>query len=533
MNTKFKPLGLVAAVAAATAGYSGVVSAQATTAGNSLGDLAIVPYYTVREGFGTGVHLTNTSDRTQVVKFRLRRGADSMDALDFNIVMSPKDVWTGFINDNGENIVVSSQDTSCTVPAMTNNQFVMPSIYRVGAEEGYIELIAMGSPALDEAGNDTSALSRGAVHVDDVPVNCEAVRSNFFSRDPALATNPTGVEDSLTTLGYDPADAEEVVETLYEDSGDVLKASFFIRDSDAGLEFGNDAVHIAGFLADASITNQQFGLGSGDLQGFDYPDLDGGAPGYTDTDTDPTTTSVGAVRGKYNELRAALGGVSVINDWSANEDLNVGTDWVITVPGQYTMLDLFEYFGAAAAVGTSYAATDAVPDEGEDNDVTDLCLAGDCDFRDIPLTATFDVYNREERTLAQPGGDLVVSPQLPGETVRTLLPAEVNVVTWGVEPVLDSANPVSVQTPEGSPYGWAELTVVGANKGAQVCDPSTTSAESPTPAFETPRRCYEVDDAGTLIPMVGFVAWERSFAANPDANYGRIVEHSYGVASSS
>ena len=31
-------------------------------------------------------------------------------------------------------------------------------------------------------------------------------------------------------------------------------------------------------------------------------------------------------------------------------------------------------------------------------------------------------------------------------------------------------------------------------------------------------------------PVIGFAAWSRQVAANPDASYGRIVEHSYGPA---
>ena len=29
------------------------------------------------------------------------------------------------------------------------------------------------------------------------------------------------------------------------------------------------------------------------------------------------------------------------------------------------------------------------------------------------------------------------------------------------------------------------------------------------------------------VPVIGFAAWSRKMAANPDASYGRIVEHSY------
>ena len=67
----------------------------------NLGDLAIVPYYTVQDGWVTGVHIINSSEYTQVVKLRLRRATDSADVMDINLVMSPKDEWVGSLNDNG------------------------------------------------------------------------------------------------------------------------------------------------------------------------------------------------------------------------------------------------------------------------------------------------------------------------------------------------------------------------------------------------------------------------------------------------
>ena len=114
MNNLFKPVGIAAAVAAASAGYVNVVNAQAV-ASNDLGDLALVPYYTVNGDWITGIHIVNTSDQTQVVKFRFRRATDSMDALDFNVIMSPQDVYAGFLNDdeNG-NISWNTSDTTCT-----------------------------------------------------------------------------------------------------------------------------------------------------------------------------------------------------------------------------------------------------------------------------------------------------------------------------------------------------------------------------------------------------------------------------------
>ena len=141
MKATLKPLSL--AVAVASASYVGTINAQPTLAGNSgLGDLAIVPYYTVRAGWNTGVSVINTSASTQVVKIRMRRATDSMDAMDFNVVMSPNDTWTGFIKEEAGAISWVTGDSSCTVPDKA--VLTMPSKFRLGADEGYLEILAMG-----------------------------------------------------------------------------------------------------------------------------------------------------------------------------------------------------------------------------------------------------------------------------------------------------------------------------------------------------------------------------------------------------
>ncbi|QIB66323.1 hypothetical protein [Kineobactrum salinum] len=517
MNANFKPLGLAAAVAAVTAGYAGITTAQEPSI-NGLGNVGLVPYYTVRDGFGTGVHITNTSEATQVVKVRLRRGTDSMDALDFNLILSPKDVWTGFLSTDGDNIVFTTQDESCTAPGRVNGQFTMPPIYRENAEEGYIEIIGMGQPV-----SESTPIAVAAKHTSEgVPADCAGVRSNFFANGDAGGPSQ-GVIDYDETYQISTVTGVPSGVTIYEAPENALKVSFFIRDSESGIEFGNEAFHLQNFLAEPSMTNQQTGLFSGDLEGFDYPDLNGGW--------------VGVDRGKFNALRTAFGSASVINDWSANADLNVGTDWVITFPGQYTMLSLPHYFGSLFNEAVTCSRGDPATAGGGNDDLETAA----CDFRDIPATATFDVYDREEQQITQEEGGLVVSPQPPGQVTRTELPYEVNVVRWGVDPVLNSQNSdISVDVPD-SPFGWAELAVTSMDANLAVCDATALSAgltlgdtntvtEDSVAAAAAAQDCTDLSTVN-LIPKIGFVAWERGFPANPDANYGRIVEHSYGVAS--
>lgn len=517
MKANFKPLALASAVAAASASYSGVTQAQSELSNNDLGDLAIVPYYTIEAGYITGVHIINTSDEfTQVVKLRFRRGDDSMDALDFNLILSPNDVWTGFISDSNGNITVQTDDNSCTAPLRANGVFEMPALFQDGATEGYVEVIGMAQA------DDTQPISIGALHGSDgIPLNCVAVESNFFRNATATSVDPTSrgitssassnqtcTDDVLSLIPGTPFGATcaststSVLPTAYVATDNVLKVSFFHRDAETGLEFGNSAVHIENF-SDLPMMSNQEALDIFDFDPFGYlfPDLDGGSPADTP-------------RGLFEDIRAALGADAVINDWSVASARNVSTDWVITLPGQYVMLDLAQY---------TLSLFDADEECLTAEEAAALTPPGDpCDERDIPVEITTEaIYDREEQTFSTPDGGLVISPQVTPGTATDVLPFEVNVLQWtdgSNEPVLPSLYAKTFDVSAlGADNGWAAIGVSS--------DPDKTqgifnfAASTAGPVFDP---LVELS-----VPIVGFVAWERSFPSDPSANYGRIVEHSY------
>ena len=508
MNTNFKPLGIAAAVAAVTAGYAGAVNAASVASETELGDLALVPYYTTLEGYSTGVNIINTSAVTQVLKFRFRRAGDSMDAMDFNVVLSPNDMYTGFIGAEGDDITWTSNDNSCTAPGYDtgDNKFTMPPIFRAGADTGYIEIISMGSPT-----DESQPIAVAAKHDSDgMPDDCGLVRDNFFANDGDL-TKKGVINSALTHQGS----GKTLAASTYVASPDSLKVSYFIKSDETGVEFGDNAVHIADFLDQPAMTNQERGIFSRDFQGFDYPDLNGGSP------LDPLK-GLAPSRGKYVDLRAILGAEELINDWSKNTvealGATVDTDWVVTVPGQYVMLNLADYLtnGAAACLrATAAAAANAANPTSPIGDVVA------CDYRDLPLTATFNVYDREEQGITVEEGDLVVSPQPPVVITTKALKDEVNVIQWGETPVLNAPTNITVDTPAGASFGWASLATKPADANLGICDLGSAGFAC-TPGV-----------GGTPTPLVGFAAWQRAFAANPGSNYGRIVEHSRKQASAS
>ena len=614
MKVSFKPLSLAVAVSAATAGYAGSINATVGLADNSaLGDAAIVPYYTVRADWTTGVSIINTSAHTQVVKVRLRRATDSMDVLDFNIVMSPEDVWTGYLENNTapgveDQLRFYSDDNSCTVPAMTANAdgvpyFAVPKVFSAFAEEGYLEVIGMGSMVTEK-----QPFALFAKHGSNgKPANCEALQANFqrygtkntynaglaaeYTKDPISGLQNVSTGNTGTSTDNGVVNSNQTVAggflADFTAPGNFMKVSWFIKDTTSGIEMGDNAVMLSDLMTGASMTSQigQDLLTGEDLQGYDYPDLNGGAPlaaGLTTsssinlpagtatvctaitglpvapsaaTAVPPNSCNVvlkAADTGQYNGIRDVLGARSMINDWSKNvqDDLSVDTDWVITVPGQYTMLDLPTYIkslspaglitdpaatgkfdpasivaNAGCVTGTS-ASFPVVP-------VTDPVTAQGCDFRDLPLTLVPVVYDREEAREVVPDDQIVISPTPPGPTTTTKLYYEVNVIQWGDSPVLDAAASTDIQIELGGAVsGWADLSVTSQPNAQAVCSyaplPATTGTGGTADGTvnSNPLTCTATTSFSEA-PVVGFAAWQRSFTTNPDANYGRAIRPSF------
>lgn len=93
---------LNAAIMAALVGFAttaGTAQAQ-TVERTGTGQALIFPYYTVNDGWITTINVTNTSESTLAVKFRLRESKNSRDVLDFNVVFSPNDVWTAWLQED-------------------------------------------------------------------------------------------------------------------------------------------------------------------------------------------------------------------------------------------------------------------------------------------------------------------------------------------------------------------------------------------------------------------------------------------------
>ena len=562
---QFQKVGLAAAVATVAAGT--VAQPDSAVSRTETGDLAIIPYYTVLDGTNTGMHIINTTDSTQVVKVRLRRGTDSKDALDFNLVMSPRDEWTANIGPGGANgVLVTTNDTTCTVPAFPEGGAPMPDTYSEGATEGYVEIIAMAE-TIDE----NQPIAIAAKHAAGVPADCAEVRQNFYrvAADAGVATKPgvRGVHTSDLTSNGGACTAAALATTAcvatgggnlssFVDSDDnALKVSFMLTDPAGGLEAGDNAVMVEGFADNAMMTNQQplsfgtDGLLNFDPLNFELPNLAYGAF-ESSLPVRNLAMQTGVTNGDmWTSLSDALDADSISNDWAAfsTSDGTVHADWVVTLPGQYVMANpicaTYENYTQANATAAAVCATTAAATYVSVRNQLPLIVASNVDGGSLVEGSNMNLWDREELSLAgketekepedpdlgfSPGGSSG-DPADPDVLVK--LPYEVNVIAFGDA---DSTTAVmsnlklSVTPPATSDRGWGRLDIQSGAKVAPTLwnltgtdDGDVASSLGVSETGFTGNAAVAADD----IAVVGFAIWQRSFAAQA-GNYGRMIEHS-------
>ena len=135
-------------------------------------------------------------------------------------------------------------------------------------------------------------------------------------------------------------------------------------------------------------------------------------------------------------------------------------------------------------------------------------------------------------------GELVVSPTpptAPSTRMKTYLPQVANVITFGGKRVFGPmAHNIDVDL--GQPYGWVSARVRSRDADVRVCDWDRKQDNAAGFPGATAGRALTLECTALTnknVPVIGFAAWSRKVAANPDASYGRIVEHSYRAEATS
>src|SRR4029079_15969141 len=392
MNT-FKRKALSCAV---LAGLGVATSAEAVVLNPSnTGQVLIFPYYTVNavggNAFNTYVSITNTAANAKVLKVRFREGKTSAEVLDFNLYLSPNDVWVGAIVPDGQGTdnparLAFSPDLSCTDPAIPTagepfknfaylsspDSLPGPTLDRT--REGYIEVFEMATLAGTAAANVTHPAAGGA------PPNCAGMRSpdGVTAPAPMLITG-----NALTPTGG-----------LYGQGTLINVAN--------GADYG----YVADALDNYANTADHVGVGS------NLPTLGGtqGIPSSLRLINDGTTNLAAASgfagSAPATDVAQAVASVymhsAVMNDYILDTGTLSNTDWVVTFP-------IKREFVTAGTAANPFTAT--------------MTSTGACE------PALFNIFNRDEVSIIPPS--VGFSPNLGAGTPGSgNLCWESTIVSW-------------------------------------------------------------------------------------------------------
>jgi len=410
MNT-FKKTTLYTALAGIGAlGMAGTASAVHVNA-NGLGQVLIYPYYTVNNQsvgrpFSSLLSVVNSTASAKAVKVRFLEGKNSVEVLDFNLYLSPHDVWvTGIVRTSGDGAGIYTNDKSCTYPAVSsdaNNPIPFTNVAYAGdgggdgldrTREGYVEIIEMG--------NVTGTTATAITHANGVPPNCGAVAS------PA---NDTTVQNN-TVLG------------------------------NGGL-FGG--ITIVNVLSGEDVTADAVALESFNLTGpiwappgVTTPDLTLADPPLTEIFNGVTATTYSFDSG-IDAVSAAMMHNTLMNEYVLDTATKSGTDWVVTFPTKK-----FYVTGSSASPPFQNAFTGV-----------------SCD--DIGVTT----YDREERNVTVQGG---FSPPTPGSPLSLCYEANVITFnSSNVLGSVDLRNIDAAKLPTSAQNGWALLDFTKSVSGSTV-----------------------------------------------------------------
>lgn len=334
---------LTNAVIAGIAGVAGIASVANAVNINpdGLGEVLIYPYYTVNAGNQTLVSVVNTTDAGKAVKVRFLEGRNSREVLDFNLYLSPFDVWTASafsISDTGPNNPgnLVTTDNSCTVPrikgnnslpALSNGNRYAPFLNYAytgpnpdagpdsldRTREGHFEMIEMGEVVDRERTSLTDITHSGGV-----PNNCSRIVAAWL---PPSSGPVVAYWTFNQLIDMDPP------------TGGLFGAASII-DALAGTMMAYNADAIDAFSATVLHTNP------GSLD-----------PALTSANTTPTTAVAtvfnnGAIVNSTYLIANAIDSVSAVfmhdaifNEFVTSASVGGASEWVVTFPTKFAYVD--------------------------------------------------------------------------------------------------------------------------------------------------------------------------------------------------
>ncbi len=458
-------------------GAQAIVTIGTGAAGNlalgtdGIGHMLVVPYYNAQGANNTLLSITNTDTTNgKAVKVRFRGAANSDDVYDFQVFMSPGDVWTANVSKGADGkATLATTDKSCTKPASVNGGFVTARLDSTltgdalanQTREGYVEMFNMADIPPG------SALFTAIKHVAGV-APCSGAAWTALDTNLADLAAATTAGLALPTTG-------------------LMGNWIIINVADAGawsgaatpiLAYAAGGVPSTGNLVYWPQTATPVGLA--DAYTAD-PLLRGAtpivAPGMYDMPDMSTPYTAGAAGNPLQQasmLSMSVATRRIINEYLTTSAINATTDWVLSSPTRrysvalnyatnarvYSVLTPWEFYTSANTVVVN----------------RQICVNG----------TTPSYWDQEEGAPTNPTA-VVISPNTPDAPIVFCGEANVLAINNGAATAPSGTLKATVARSAldtGSfKAGWISFSTVGLGNGLPVMGAAFERATAPTGTF--------------------------------------------------
>lgn len=386
---------MVGGLAVSTGAHADVVARAGTAQDlmfntDGIGHALIVPYFNVQNGNMSVFHVVNTdTSNGKAVKIRFRGASNSDDVFDFQVYMSPGDVFTGAVTQAASGAATFfTADTSCTIPASVNQDFVLSrlsdaeQVAGAGSREGYIEIFTMADIPATEAAltnpadvnndgdtADTNILYTAIKHVDGVPP-CGLTTAG--SRLATLLSTNTDAATTLNPATQAGTDTSSAHVKGMDHPTPSLVGSWYIINVDEALSYSGNATATLGVIGNAAAAGnivfwpqRDFTVGGTTdvaiaaavganpaINGFSADPLlkmGGTAAGIAAGGVEPRAFDLPDMSTPYTQdgagnsvlpwvqafnLNSALALTSIINEFATDAAISAASDWVFSMPAR-------------------------------------------------------------------------------------------------------------------------------------------------------------------------------------------------------
>ncbi len=479
---------------------------QLQFAEGGIGHALLFPYYNAQNGNMTVLHVVNTdTSNGKAVKVRFRGALNSDDVLDFQVYMSPGDVWTAAVSAGSDGVAqIITNDGSCTLPKLNKGvgqSFVQDRLNgnlsvadkANNTREGYVEIFNMADvPPTLRGANTTNPLFTAIKHVNGVaPCTDAALNGTLVSLTSPAAVAAAGFDTPSTGLVGDYYIINVAQTTTFSGGATAIRA--LTNTTGAGVNARGNFVHfpqsastannVDNYTADPLFRSANVTDAAGvavtspkiAAANYDLPDMS--TPYFT-------APGANAPLVQARELTDALAVFSVVNQYANDGSINAKTDWVFSMPTR--RYNVAANYAATTTTAADYRLFTNLPVNRFTAGNTAVVNGAICVNSD---GTTF--YDREETSKVD---GAVFSP---GTAVKTRFCGEASVLSFADSGVSVLGGSVARQNVSGVYVnGWANVNTSNGGLGLPILgsafiklsNPQATSGMSGTYGISWPHR---------------------------------------------